>query len=423
MVTVHEDPELGCIDLVKGAPEQVIDLCDLDRRGATCARRENEAMAGRGLRVLACGWRQRGAGRYTFLGLVGLRDPPRPGVREAIEALSRAGIRTWMLTGDQERTARAVAKSLGIDSGAVRSRVTPEAKVDVVRELQECGRVVAMTGDGVNDGPALRAADVGIAMGQRGTDIARAVADVVLARDDLPAIAEAVAEGRRLYDNVRRAIDYLVATNASEVLVMLAGGLAREGPLTPLQLLWLNMLTDVVPALALAVEPAEPDVMERPPRDPTQPLLGAGSWQGLASASAEMAAAALGAWILGALRKGRGVRPSAMAFTAIGAAQILHTRACRSSAHTDRKALSATLVATGGLQVLALSAPPLRSALSIGDTGALDLVLAALLGAAPAAVRWARAPHYRDEIVVHAAERASEPGRRAPSLPREESPS
>jgi Ca2+-transporting ATPase len=427
MVTVHDDPELGCIDLVKGAPEQVIDLCELDREGARAARRENAAMAGRGLRVLACGWRQRDDGRYAFLGLVGLRDPPRPGVREAIHALSRAGIRTWMLTGDQERTARAVAKSLGIDPGTVMSRVTPEAKLDVVRELQERGRIVAMTGDGVNDGPALRAADVGIAMGQRGTDIARAVADVVLARDDLPAIAEAVAEGRRLYDNVRRAIDYLCATNASEVMVMLAGGLAREGPLSPLQLLWLNMLTDVVPALALAVEPAEKDVMERPPRDPAEPLLAGDAWLRLGRASAEMAVAALAAWVLGAARRGRGVRPSAMAFTALGTAQILHTRACRSSARArsrdgnEGRALSVTLVATGGLQVLALAAPPLRSALSIGDTGAFDLGLAALLGAAPAAARWARSSRCPDEIVIEPAPRAKAPARRVEQKAQEES--
>jgi Ca2+-transporting ATPase len=424
MVTVHDDPELGCIDLVKGAPEQVIELCDLDRDGAKAARRENAAMAGRGLRVLACGWRRRDDGRYAFLGLVGLRDPPRPGVREAILALSRAGIRTWMLTGDQERTARAVAKSLGIEPGAVMSRVTPEAKLDVVRELQERGRIVAMTGDGVNDGPALRAADVGIAMGQRGTDIARAVADVVLARDDLPAIAEAVAEGRRLYDNVRRAIDYLCATNASEVMVMLAGGLAREGPLSPLQLLWLNMLTDVVPALALAVEPAEKDIMERPPRDPAEPLLAADAWQRLGRASAEMASAALAAWVLGAARQGRGVRPSAMAFTALGTAQILHTRACRSNAPHDGsegRALSATLVATAGLQVLALAAPPLRSVLSIGSTGALDLGLAAVIGAAPFAARWARSSRRPDEIVIEPAPRTKTPPHPVELLAREES--
>ena len=399
MVTVHDDPELGRIELIKGAPEQVVPLCELEDRGAR-ALRENEAMASRGLRVLACAWRRQSieGGRWVFLGLIGLRDPPRPGVGEAIQTLRRAGIRTYLLTGDQARTAQAVAASLGIDATAVYSRVTPEAKVEVVRELQARGQIVAMTGDGVNDGPALKAADVGIAMGRRGTDIARAVASVVLARDDPPAIAEAVEEGRRLYDNVRRAIDYLVATNMSEVLVMILGGLARQGPLLPLQLLWLNMLTDVVPALALATEPAEPRLMDRPPRDPTTPLFGGGDYLRLGRAATGMAAAALGAWTLGALRRGRGAEPAAMAFNALAATQILHTYACRAGARRDNPVLSGAVAGTVALQLGALSIRPLRAALSIGGTGALDLTLAALIGAVPAAVRWARSPP--DEIVV-----------------------
>jgi Ca2+-transporting ATPase len=401
MVTVHDDPELGRIELVKGAPEQVVELCDLDATAAARVLAENEAMASRGLRVLAGAWRRVQNGtRPAFLGLLGLRDPPRPGVGDAIRALRRAGIRFTMLTGDQERTAQAVAASLGIDATAVYSRVTPEAKVDVVRELSAAGHVVAMTGDGVNDGPALRAADVGIAMGQRGTDLARAVADVVLARDDLPVIVEAVAEGRRLYDNVRRAIDYLVATNMGEVAVMILGGFSREGPLTPFQLLWLNMLTDVVPALALATEPAEPGVMERPPRDPATPLFGAGDYLRLGRASMEMAASSLGAWALGALRRGAGAEPSAMAFTALCTAQILHTRACRSSAGTRNPVLLRALGGTAALQLAALSFGPLREALSVRRTGSVDLAVAALIGCLPAVVRALREPGVRDEIVV-----------------------
>jgi Ca2+-transporting ATPase len=399
MVTVHDDPRLGRIELIKGAPEQVLDLCKLDEAEA---RAENEAIASRGLRVIACAWRRAEVedGRCVFLGLAGLRDPPREGVREAITALRRAGIRAHMLTGDQARTAQAIAASLGIDPSAVHSRVTPEAKVGVVRELQGRGQIVAMTGDGVNDAPALKAADVGIAMGRRGSDIARAVADVVLARDDLPAIAEAVAEGRRLYDNVRRAIDYLIATNMSEVLVMILGGLSREGPLKPLQLLWLNMLTDVVPALALAVEPAEPHVMKRPPRDPRTPLFGGPDYLRLGRAAGGMTASSLSAWLLGTRRRSRCAEPSAMAFSALAVAQILQTLACRAGSRGDNPALSRALAGTAALQLAALSFPPLRAALSVRSTSAADLVLAALIGAAPAAWRWARAPRARDEIVV-----------------------
>jgi Ca2+-transporting ATPase len=386
MVTVHDDPELGRIELVKGAPEQVIEMCDLPERSLEALRR-NEEMAGRGLRVLACAWRPRppeNGERLVFLGLVGLRDPPREGVRGTIAALRRAGVRTTMLTGDQHRTAQAIARELGIDEDAVYSRVTPEAKVDVVRDLQGRGQIVAMTGDGVNDAPALRAADVGVAMGQRGTDIARAVADVVLARDDLTAIAEAVAEGRRLHDNVQRAIDYLVATNMSEVAVMIAGALAGASPLTPLELLWLNMLTDVVPALALALEPAGEDVMRRPPRDPRAPLFGPSDYRRLGRHAAGMAAASLGAYAIGALRRRRGASPAAMAFTALGAAQLLHTGACRVSARSTNPSLDRALAGSFAIQLAAVTSRPLRRALGVGATSPADLGIAALLGALPA---------------------------------------
>ena len=406
MVTVHDDPELGRIELVKGAPEQVFTLSDL--HGAAAAMRgANESMASRGLRVLACAWRRKlehDGQPYVFLGLVGLRDPPRPGVREAIAALGRAGVRTYMLTGDQDRTAKAIAASLGIDESAVRSRVTPDAKVDVVRDLEARGHVVAMTGDGVNDGPALKAADVGIAMGERGTDVARAVADVVLARDDLPAIAEAVAEGRRLYDNVRRAIDYLVATNTSEVLVMVLGSLGRESPLTPLELLWLNMLTDVVPALALAVEPAEPGVMERPPRDPQEPLLGRASWRRLGRSAVEMTGASLGAYVLGSALHDRGVAPSAMVFSSLVTAQLLHTGACRAPGGGDNPTLRLALLGSFAAQIGALAIAPVRAALGVRRTPARYLALAAAIGALPSAHRWARV----DAIVVER-RRAPEP--------------
>ena len=412
MITTHEHPELGEIELVKGAPEQVIALChDLGAADAAEALRQNEGMASRGLRVLAFAWRRNGRPDndepLAFAGLIGLRDPPRPGAREALGALAGAGITTLMLTGDQERTALAIGAALGLPPGAVHSRVTPEAKLDVVRALQARGAIVAMTGDGVNDGPALKAAHVGVAMGRRGTDLARAVADVVLAEDDLPSLTEAVREGRRLYDNVRRAIDYFVATNSSEVAVMLAGALAGVTPLQPLQLLWVNLLTDVAPALALAVEPAEPDVMSRPPRDPSVPLFGPSGYRRLARDSGRMAGASLAAYALGAARGGAGApasRAGAMAFTALIVAQLLHVNACRApAASEDNPHVTRALAGSLALQALALATPSLRRILATQSLGALDLAIAAALGAAPSLLRGGRASR-RDLVIARAAD-------------------
>ncbi|WP_438019507.1 cation-transporting P-type ATPase [Sorangium sp. So ce315] len=413
MVTVHDHPELGHIELVKGAPEQVVARCDAPGATRGEALRLNDRMASRGLRVLALAWRQNGRpdndAPLVLAGLVGLRDPPRPGVREAIEALSGAGIRTLMLTGDQERTARAIGAELGIHEDAVHSRVTPEAKLDIVRALQRRGEIVAMTGDGVNDGPALKAADVGVAMGKRGTDIARAVADVVLAEDDLPSVTEAVREGRRLHDNVRRAIAYFVATNASEVLAMLVGSLAGASPLTPLQLLWINLLTDVAPALALALEPAEPGVMRRPPRDPRAPLLGPGDLRALGADAALMSGASLAAYALGG-RAAAGTR----AFTALVTAQLLHILACRAGPADGAPAprrdnnphVARALAATAALQALALGSRSLGGLLGATRLRAGELALSVAAGALPSLLR--RPPGVlagagRDIVIVNAA--------------------
>jgi Ca2+-transporting ATPase len=342
-------------------------------------------------------------------------------VREALSALSDAGIRTLMLTGDQHRTAQAIGAELGIRQEDVYSRVTPEAKLDVVRELQAKGSIVAMTGDGVNDGPALKAADVGVAMGERGTDLARAVADVVLAHDDLPSLADAVAEGRRLYDNVRRAIDYLVATNTSEVMASLLGAVVGIEPLSPLQLLWINMLTDVAPALGLALEPPDRGLMERPPRDPAVPLFGPEQYEKLGWDASKMVAVALGAYGVGALGPGGSpIKGRTMSFASLVTAQLLHARACRARTDEPNPELGWAIAASFGLQAAALGVPALSRVLGGTRLGVADISIALALGAVPMLVREGRAlvsPRAAGAIVVERAKK--EDAHQAPSTLRE----
>ena len=235
----------------------------------------------------------------TFVGFAGIMDPPAAGTAEAVARFHRAGVRTVMITGDQAVTAEAVARQLGLlrpgdelvngtelaslsaeELGervarvAAFSRTSPAQKLRIVDALQARGEIVAMLGDGVNDAPALKRADIGVAMGGRGTDVAKETAAVVLQDDRFETVAAAVEEGRVIYDNIRKFIFYLFSCNLAEVLVLfLAAAAGLPLPLTPLQILWLNLITDVFPALALALEPAEPDVMERPPRDPSSGVL------------------------------------------------------------------------------------------------------------------------------------------------------
>jgi Ca2+-transporting ATPase len=267
-------------------------------------------MAGHGLRVLAVAERPLdGAGRdviaddiereLTLLGLFGLQDPPRPEARDAVARCSEAGIRTVMITGDHPDTARAIAQELGILGAAdevlvgrelqgltdgeltervvrvsVYARVTAEDKLRIVRAWKARGAVVAMTGDGVNDAPALKEAAIGVAMGRTGTEVTKEAADIVVADDNFASIVAAVEEGRGVYDNIAKSLSYLLAGNAGELAVMLGASLAGWPlPLLPVQLLWINFVTDGLPALALASDAVDPDVLRRPPRAPDAPLL------------------------------------------------------------------------------------------------------------------------------------------------------
>jgi len=315
LMAVFERLDGSTVAYVKGAPGRLIDLSDristssgdqpLDGEGRAQLLAVNHRLAAGGLRVLgvACGPvagpEEAALGRLGFVGFLGFMDPPAPGVKATIARLREAGLRTVMLTGDQRATAEAVGRELGLLSsddqvldghelqaragaapgdrlarvGAI-ARVTPEEKLMIVSELQARGDVVAMLGDGINDAAALKRADVGVAMGRRGTDVAKEAAAIVLQDDRFETIAAAVEEGRIVYDNIRKFVFYLFSCNLAEILVLLLTGIANlPAPLLPLQILWINIVTDTFPALALAMEPGDPDVMRRPPRSPREAIL------------------------------------------------------------------------------------------------------------------------------------------------------
>jgi Ca2+-transporting ATPase len=269
------------------------------------------------------------------------------------------------------------------------ARITPSDKLRIVRALQYGGNVVAMTGDGINDSPALRAADVGIVMGRSGAEAAREVADIVLRGDDLTAIATALKSGRVTYANVRKAIHFLLATNLSEILVVLmATALGTGTPLAPIQLLWINLLSDVLPALGLALEPAEEDVLAQPPRDPHEPIIRPDDMWRLAREGGIIAAGSLAAYGYGTLRRGASARAGTICFTSLVGAQLLHAITCRSDRHglfsaeqlAPNRPLFATLLGSAALQVAVLAVPVLRRFIGLARLDLLD-VFVCLAGA------------------------------------------
>jgi Ca2+-transporting ATPase len=323
-------------------------------------------------------------------------------VPDAIRACRRAGIRPVIITGDHARTAAAVYGELGRGDGPVRirdashlgevgpeqlralvrevdvfARVSPRDKYRIVRALREGGDVVAMTGDGINDAAALRAADVGVAMGERGTDVARDVADVVLLGDDFGGIVAAIEQGRTIRANIGKSLRFLLATNVSEILVTLGGlALGIPRPMSAIQFLWINLLSDVAPALALAVEPPEPDVMSQPPRDPAAPMLPRGAMIEIGRDASILAATALGAHAVGLVRYGAGPQATSVAFSTLTTAQLLHALTYRArSSGAGGRVLLGTVAGTIGLQLGAMAFPPLRRILGLTPLGLADWAL------------------------------------------------
>ena len=365
MTTVHRTAA-GFVAYTKGAPESVVPLCGDDCRGGLdragwLARAD--AMAAQGLRVLAVAQRihpqlpdadQMETG-LCLLGLVGLIDPPRPEAAAAVRECMAAGITPVMITGDHPATARAIALRLGLADDAhaqvltgaelavldeeallarvrrvrIYARVDPAQKIRIVQALQAHGEFVAMTGDGVNDAPALRRADIGVAMGKGGTDVAREAASLVLLDDNFATIVAAVREGRRIYDNIRKFVRYAMTGNSGEIwTIFLAPLMGLPIPLLPIHILWVNLVTDGLPGLALAAEPAERGVMQRPPRPPAESLFAGGMWQHILAIGLLIAALCLGvqAW---ALTTGH-AHWQTMVFTVLTFSQMAHVMAIRS---------------------------------------------------------------------------------------------
>ncbi|WP_337928055.1 calcium-translocating P-type ATPase, PMCA-type [Anaerotignum lactatifermentans] len=321
MTTLHKTED-GWISVTKGAPDILLEKCafcmegsgqvPFDSRRKSMARMVNGEMAAQALRVVAVAFRQWSEKpplteealerNLVFAGMAGMVDPPRPEVKEAVHLCRQAGIRPVMITGDHVLTAEAIGRELGIyqkrdcavtgaeldkmsdkeletaaETCTVFARVAPEHKVRIVQAFQKRGNVVAMTGDGVNDAPALKTADIGCAMGKSGTEVAKGASDLILTDDNFATIVEAVREGRGIYDNIRKAVHFLLSSNIGEILtIFVAMLLGWAAPLLPIQLLWVNLVTDSLPAIALGMEPAEENIMERPPRKNTGSLFGDG---------------------------------------------------------------------------------------------------------------------------------------------------
>ncbi|MDI6905891.1 MAG: cation-transporting P-type ATPase [Thermoanaerobacterales bacterium] len=439
MAVYYDLPDGSTAVFAKGAPAAILEVAThlrvdgrddpLGEDARARVQAANDALASEGLRVLALAYRPGATTSeetpyhgLVLLGLVGLADPPRKEVPAAIAEARRAGVRTIMITGDQPATAKAIARRIGLggddqavvhgrDLGratpdelrslvaqtAVFARVSPEHKLALVRALQDRGEVVAMTGDGVNDAPALRRADIGVAMGIQGTAVAREAADMVLADDNFATIIRAVKQGRVIFDNIQKFIHYLFSCNLSEILVIFIAIVAGLPiPLVVLQILWLNMLTDVFPALALGWEPAEPGVMRRPPRSPRAELVDTPFFGLISAQGLFLAIGTLGAYYYVLASGGDIATARTVAFVTIALVQVAHVFNVR---RHDRFGVEGSLLAnpfmlgalgmTLGLQILAVYLPGLNLVLdTVPLTGGEWLVVAGgVIG--PVAAVWA----------------------------------
>lgn len=436
MSTVHQCPDGKELMAVKGSPSEVLERCTtwmcagevkpLTPEQRRVLSQSNQRMADQALRVLGMAYRELPDGEagdsdgeqaLTWLGLVGLADPIRSGVPELMAEFHRAGIDTVMVTGDQSATAYAIGRQLNLqrdqqleildaydlsnlapdelralaDKVDIFARISPADKLQIVRALQSAGRIVAMTGDGINDTPALKAANVGLAMGSGRADVVHEVADVVIQDDNLGTLIDAVSQGRTIYNNIRKSVHFLLATNLSEIMVTAIATLLGLGqPMNAIQLLWLNLVTDVFPGLGLALEPPEPDVLDRPPRSPEERIIQQKDFQRIATEAGVLSLSALLAYGYGIGKYGIGAKASTIVFMSLTIGQVLHTLSCRSETHRwfdpgslpRNSYLEAAVLGSLALQLLPLVVPGLGSLLKLAPLDGIDflvIILAAVL--------------------------------------------
>lgn len=430
MTTIHKYGN-GYRIITKGAPDVLLKRCSNCYSGGQIVpifskkddiNEQNNKMAEKALRVIAVAYKdveklpemQDVEKDLIFCGLIGMIDPPREGVKEAVRTCRRAGIKTVMITGDHLQTAKAIAKELGILKRgdlaidgetlermsqheleqnimdySVFARVSPEHKVRIVKAFQSTGAVVAMTGDGVNDAPALKNADIGIAMGKGGTDVAKNAADMILLDDNFVTIVEAVKQGRNIYDNIKKAIHFLISTNIGEIVTIFFGlVLGIKSPLLAIQLLWINLVTDSLPAIALGLEKEEENIMSRLPRNPKKNLFADGLWWKIMIEGAMLGMFTLLAFSIGnrlySVEVGR-----TMAFLTLGILELVHSFNIKSEESIfkigifENKYLIGALVLGVILQVIVVVVSPLAQVFSLVPLTGIQWLYTVLIAIAP----------------------------------------
>ena len=433
MTTIHKIGNKYRI-ITKGAPDVLIEKCTKYYENNSIIpiyskknliNNQNEEMAELALRVIAVAYKdvkelpqninsQEIENNLTFVGLIGMIDPPREGVKEAVRTCRRAGIKTVMITGDHLKTAKAIAKELGIlKKGdlcidgenlekmsqeelekdimrySVFARVSPEHKVRIVKAFRSKGRIVAMTGDGVNDAPALKNADIGIAMGKGGTDVAKNAADIVLTDDNFVTIVEAVKQGRNIYDNIKKSIHFLISTNIGEIVTIFLGLiLGIKSPLLAIQLLWVNLVTDSLPAIALGLEKPEQNIMDRLPRNPKKSLFADGLWWKIFIEGSMLGILTLLAFSIGNKLYGLEVGRT-MAFVSLGMLELVHSLNIKNnesifkSGFFENKYLIGALLLGTFMQTIVVVIPALANIFSLVPLNLTQWLYTALISIAP----------------------------------------